>query len=269
MTSCSPLGCLSPTNLDSCHSLMQYSFIHQHEPPSSLPRDDVKFHTAMWDNDVLANCTSCGIANGLSFFSSLSSFSLPIDTTDVNNFYSLSTGYSPLIPGSDLGGDPTAVLKVLQDTGFKINYPGKEEYSYTYPAVFGVLDYTSRKALMNGIYFLGFVYGAFALTLKDKEEVDKKEVWDDSEIEETLHPTEDKPWSWGGHVMIMIGYTGMKDSDYVTLVTWGEKRKATWRWVKRRLVASYGISFPELFNSQEVNFIGLTKSEINEFLRIK
>ena len=268
MTSISPLGCQPPTRLNECCSLQKYSFISEQTPPPSLMREGGKFIIEMWDNNILANCTSCGIADGLSYFVSLGYFTLPITTADVNAFYSLSTGYSPNIPGSDLGGEPTHVLEILQDKGYKLQYPGKKDYSYTFPAVFGVIDYSSRKSIANGIYSLGFVYGAFALTLMDQKRVYEDEVWDDDMLLELENGKNDLPWSWGGHVMIIIGYTGLGDCDFVTLVTWGRKYKATWRWVEKRLVALYGVSFPELFNTHGFNPAGLNTQEVNEFLHI-
>lgn len=243
-----PMGCKQPTRLNDAPTLKRFKAIVERQAPPVLDRSKIIYPTSMYDNDRYGNCTSAAVANTMNISATLDGFTLPIDNVDVDTFYAQCTGWNPTIPGTDNGADPTLVLGRLASQGFTLHHGGK--YNYSYIGTFGTVDIDDRNALANTMDILGSFYGAFGMAQADSITASQNGVFDINT------PGNQTAWSWGGHLMCGYYYTGLSDTDLVYLATWGGLRAATWRWVRARLSAAYGVAFRQIMTSRGLNHLG-------------
>lgn len=196
--------------------------------PARLIRDHIDPAPLMLGNDQLGNCTSVGIANHLRATAALGGYQIDICTGDAVRFYSESTGYNPAMPGSDQGGVEVDVLTVASSTGYTL------DNGWSYTPLWGSADPQDRNALALITAGMGAAYLGVQLTQADQS----TGLWD------TGQPGENVPW--GGHCLLLWDYTGLADDDTVTLLTWGTKQKATWRWLRERVAEAHGLLWPQL-----------------------
>lgn len=69
-------------------------------------------------NDTLGDCTSAGAAHIIDSVTADAGAACVITRAQCVSFYSLSTGYSPTVPGSDQGGDEVTVCQTWQQKGY-------------------------------------------------------------------------------------------------------------------------------------------------------
>jgi hypothetical protein len=216
-------------------------------PPPKLLRDQVAYPFApqMDANDQIGDCTAVGVANYARGVAALNGFGLPIPTDAVVGLYSASCGYVPGDPSTDQGGVELNVLAYQLQSGFP--YGGQA------PLVgdFATFDPTDRALFATTMANLGLVYMGVNLSVSDQA----SQTWDTNPPASAGDPT---PGSWGGHCLLAWAYTGLADDDLVTLVTWGcLDYKATWRWVRARCEEAHAIIFPDLQQTNRLNFAGL------------
>lgn len=243
-----PLGCKRPTRTGQLPNGRLLRAMIEPRAPAVIDRSATTFPMNMYDNDKYGNCTAAAVANGMQASCALNGFHMDISTPDVDAFYAMCTGWSPTVPGSDQGADPTLVMRDLYTKGFTLNHGGR--YSYTYNGTPWLIEAADRNSLGNTINVFGYVYGAFGLSESDSDAVENDIVWD------TTNPGNQTPWSWGGHLMDIYDYTGLGDTDTVRLITWGEFRKATWRWVRSRMDTAYGVAYRSLLPERTRNQLG-------------
>jgi hypothetical protein len=133
------------------------------------------------------------------------------------------------------------VLRFQQRSGFDIG----EQTPLV--ADFAVADPTDRRLLASIMARLGVGYWGVDLALADQ----LAPVWD------VTTPGDQTPGSWGAHCVIAWDYSGLGDTDLVTLGTWGRWQQATWRWVRTRLVEAYGLAWRQLMPATGVTWLGL------------
>lgn len=197
--------------------------------PARLVRDHIDPAPLMLANDQIGDCTSVGIANHLRATAALAGYQIDVSTGDAIRFYSESTGYNPANPDSDQGGVEVDVLGIAGRDGYHLDHGA-------YYPLWGTIDPQDRNALALVVAGMGCAYLGVQLAVADQA----PGVWD---IDRSGDNT---PGSWGGHCLLLWDYTGLADEDEVTLLTWGTRQKATWRWVQSRIMEAHGLIWPQM-----------------------
>lgn len=197
--------------------------------PTRLVRDHIDPAPLMLANDQIGDCTSVGLANHLRATASLAGYQIDVSTGDAVRFYSESTGYRPANAESDQGGVEVDVLGIAGRDGYHLDHG-------TYYPLWGTVDPQDRKALALVVAGMGCAYLGVQLAAADQA----PGVWD------TDRTGDNTPGSWGGHCLLLWDYTGLGDNDLVTLLTWGVRQKATWRWLHSRIMEAHGIIWPQM-----------------------
>jgi hypothetical protein len=196
------------------------------------------------DNDKLGLCTAAGYANAARALAILNGFAIDIPTDDVVQFYADSTGYDPTVPGSDQGAVELDVLAHQLQAGFARTTGDMNPFV----ADFATFDPDIRAQMAWAMARFGTAYLGVELALADID----AEVWD------TDAPGDQTPGTWGGHCLVAWEYDGLDDGNHVTLLTWGLKKLATWRWLRSRCVEAHALIFRQLQKTDGTNFAGLT-----------
>lgn len=203
--------------------------------PPRMIRSNVNFSPLLLANNVLGNCTSAGIGNTIRAVSALGGFQTNISDENAVSFYSQSTGYSPNVPGSDDGGVEVDVLANAARQG----YPVENERLYP---LWGSLDPQDQNGIRCVAQAFGTTYLGVKLAIADQANVGA--VWDTNTPAEDGDPT---PGSWGGHCLLAgAEWYGTQDTDIVLLTTWGTQQRATWRWVRSRIMEAHALAFRQL-----------------------
>ncbi|PYD47172.1 hypothetical protein [Novacetimonas pomaceti] len=209
------------------------------QAPPRLIRDAIDPAPLMLGNDVLGDCTSAGIGNHIRATAALGGFQVDVTTAQAEAFYCLSTGYVPGDPETDNGGVEVDVLTTAQRSG----------YAVTGQALFplwGSADPSDLNGVRNIMAGLSAVYLGVQLAGADMwqdGDGNLAPVWDTDTPAGRGDPT---PGSAGGHCLLGWDYTGIGDTDTVTLLTWGAKQRATWRWVRSRIMEAHGLAWRQL-----------------------
>ena len=204
------------------------------EAPNAVIRTGIEPNPQMFANDRLSDCTAASTYNGARGIYKLVTQSSSIDLTatvdDVIQFYSDCTGYNPNDPKTDTGANIDHVMKTAMLRGI----PTRTERLYPLTAEFNIQD---QESIRNGLDMFGALHLGVGLALADQ---DTSRVWD------TTTPGDQTLASWGWHDLNLWEYTGKNDTDIVTLLTWGGKQKATWRWVRARAAIAAATAFHQL-----------------------
>ncbi|RFD18588.1 hypothetical protein DY926_15845 [Komagataeibacter melaceti] len=210
------------------------------QAPARLDRSHIDPHPAMLGNDRIGDCTSAGIGNHLHATAALAGFDVADITTDAAvRFYSLSTGYVPGKPATDNGGIEVDVLGYAQREGYALA-------TQTLFPLWGSADPADLNGVRNIAAGLSAAYLGVQLADADMwqdQDGNLPPVWDTDSPAAHGDPT---PGSAGGHCLLLWDYTGTADTDLVTLLTWGAKQKATWRWVRSRIMEAHGLAWRQL-----------------------
>lgn len=211
------------------HHLMQ-----DRVAPTKLIRGHIDPSPVLADNDEIGDCTAVGLANSIRCLSALNGFSTDTPTPSVIQFYEDSTGYNPSNPSSDQGGVEADILAFAGRNGYAL----PEQTLYP---LWGTIDPGNFNSIRLAAASLGSVYLGVNLAIADQALIGS--TWDtDTRLDEG-DPT---AGSWGGHCLVLWDYDGCDDADTVTLLTWGQKQKATWRWLRSRLEEAHGVLWPQL-----------------------
>lgn len=201
--------------------------------PPWLDRSSVNPAPIMGGNDALGDCTSVGLANSIRAVSALNGYQTAISAEDAISFYAHSTGYEVGHPETDRGGVEVDVLTYAATYGLKL------ENERLYP-LWGSIDPDDLNGMRLAMTNLGPVYLGVQLAIADQATMGH--LWD-TEAQSAGDPT---PGSWGGHCLLAWDYTGTEDTDEVTLLTWGTTQRATWRWLRSRMMEVHGLLWPQL-----------------------
>ncbi|MCE2574401.1 hypothetical protein [Komagataeibacter sp. FNDCR2] len=209
------------------------------QAPARLDRSGIDPAPLMLGNDVLGDCTSAGIGNHIRATAALAGFQVEMDVADAVRFYSRSTGYDPGNPATDNGGVEVDVLTTALREGYAL------ETQTLFP-IWGSADPTDLNRIRNITAGLSCAYLGVQLAQADMwedQDGNLPPVWDTDSPADHADPT---PGSAGGHCLLLWDYTGTTDTDLVTLLTWGAKQKATWRWVRSRIMEVHGLAWRQL-----------------------
>ncbi|CAP57495.1 hypothetical protein [Gluconacetobacter diazotrophicus] len=223
------LGCLPAATRPGQPVLTGLRMMARQSPPR-LIRDHIDPAPLMLGNDVLGDCTAAGIGNHIRATAALAGYQVAVRAEDAEAFYTASTGYVPGDPSTDQGGVEVDVLTHAARNGYALA-------DQTLYPVWGSADPEDLNGLRNIMAGLGAAYLGVQLALADQPE---DGVWD------TTTPGDQTPGSWGGHCLLAWAYDGTAEDSLVSLLTWGGIRKATWRWVRSRIMECHGLAWRQL-----------------------
>ncbi|GCE83088.1 hypothetical protein MSKU9_1229 [Komagataeibacter diospyri] len=209
------------------------------QAPVRLDRSGINPAPLMLGNDVLGDCTSAGIGNHLRATAALAGFQITVATPDAVQFYSRSTGYVPGNPATDNGGVEVDVLTTALRNGYALA-------DQTLFPLWGSADPGDLNGIRNITAGLSAAYLGIQLATADMwedQDGNLPPVWDTDSPADHGDPT---PGSAGGHCLLLWDYAGTADTDLVTLLTWGSLQKATWRWVRSRIMEAHGLAWRQL-----------------------
>ena len=165
-----------------------------------------RFYWGQLGNDQYGDCT-CAAACHQTDTWRLATWREPVATTqDALTAYSAISGFDPTDPSTDRGAQMLDALKYWRNVGIS----GRKIEAFT-QCTHGMLSHAI--ALFGGAY-IGL---ALPKTAQDQE------IWRPVSTKDGS----DAPWSWGGHAVNVVAY----DPTGVVLVTWGERKRATWDFV--------------------------------------
>ena len=204
--------------------------------PPVLNRSHIPYAPGLYHNDTLGNCTAAGLANAaLAFALARSGFAPVIEPDKVVDFYALCVGNPPDLVAAE-GCVELDVLTRASTDG--VDFGQQVPLGLTY----GVADPKDRSEIAHITLTYGSAYIGITLTERDMDTIAAGGSWDDD--------GSDASPPAGGHCLLVWDYLGLKDTDPVRLATWGQLQTATWRWLGRRLVEAYAISWPQLVGPQ-------------------
>lgn len=207
--------------------------------PTRLVRNQIDPAPLMLGNDMVGDCTAAGIGNHIRATAALGGYQIDVTVADALRFYARSTGYTPGNPATDNGGVEVDVLTTALRSGYALA-------DQTLFPLWGSAQATDLNGIRNITAGLSAAYLGVRLAVADMW-VDAAgalaPVWDTRTPAWQGDPT---PGSAGGHCLLLWAYTGTDDTDIVTLLTWGTKQKATWRWLRSRLMEAHGLAWRQL-----------------------
>ena len=210
--------------------------------PAKIDRSSIAFLPGMYCNDRIGDCTAAGLANAARAQAALGGFDIGIADDDVVGFYSASTGYDANHPWTDRGAVETDVLAYQLKAGFGTagQTPLVGEWA--------TIDPSDVNALRNVVAWVGAAYIGVQLAIADQS----SGLWDVG-----AGAGDGAPGSWGGHCVCLWDYQGTDDDSLVTLLSWGTRRLATWRWLRSRMDEAHAVFWRQLFTPSGLNFAGV------------
>lgn len=207
--------------------------------PQRLRRERIDPAPLMLGNDVLGDCTAAGIGNHIRATAALAGYQVAVYTDDAVRFYARSTGYVPDNPLTDQGGAEVDVLSTALRAGYALA-------DQTLFPLWGSVDTGDLNGIRNITAGLSAAYLGVRLARAD--------MWEDATgslapVWDTVTPAshgDPTPGSAGGHCLLLWDYDGTGDTDPITLLTWGSLQRATWRWLRSRLMEAHGLAWRQL-----------------------
>ena len=241
-----------PSQLAKAANLGRYE-IARRLPPPTLDRSAIHYRPQLFANNQIGDCTAAGMGNAALAVSALNGSTAIVMEPAVVSFYSAVTGYDPNVPGSDRGAVLADVMSYQYNTGFQTGAQLLVGPWATYnPQDRGLMALTMAEL---GISILGV-----KLSVNDMNAVSAGDVLD-------LPPTpgpNDVPGSAGLHCLLIFDYTGLNDTDLVTLPTWGMRQPATWRWVADRVDEAHVVVWRNLQQVNGLNWNGIDYDRMEE-----
>ncbi|GBQ13026.1 hypothetical protein AA16663_1350 [Komagataeibacter rhaeticus DSM 16663] len=207
--------------------------------PTRLVRSQIDPAPRMLGNDMAGDCTAAGIGNHIRATAALGGYQIAVTATDALGFYARSTGYVPGNPATDHGGIEVDILTTALRSGYALA-------DQTLFPLWGSAEADDLNGIRNITAGLSAAYLGVRLATADMWTDTANAlapVWDTHTPAWRGDPT---PGSAGGHCLLLWDYTGTDDTDLVTLLTWGTRQKATWRWLRSRLMEAHGLAWRQL-----------------------
>ncbi len=193
--------------------------------PPSMDRSHIDYRPKGYDNDTRPVCTIVGLAECARAAAALQGFDIAITTADVDTAYAAAGGGADGLVEAD-------VLTWQVQHGFRV--AARQD-----ALVAGCMTIRpdDLNAIRQACVWTGAVYLGVDLALADQAALDVPDsVWDAGG---DVSP-------WGGHCLLLWDYAGVRDTDTVRLVTWGELRRATWAWIRSRMVEAHAVQFRQI-----------------------
>jgi len=198
-------------------------------PPPTLDRSALHYQPAMDHNDVIGDCTAAGLANALDAWTATKGYTSRVDPDKVLRFYAATIGHPEYTFDQLTQTDGAYMVDVL-------SYQARHGFDtceglIPHTADYARVDLGFRSYLALGMSHLGCCYVGVDLTDHDMT----SDVWDDD--------GSDRSSVVGGHCIVLWDYAGLDDNSIVRIATWGTLKRATWRWLDRRLQEAYVLAW--------------------------
>jgi hypothetical protein len=177
--------------------------------PPAVTYSDKLSAIGMMLNDQLGDCTCAAMGHAVQVWTACNGAEVTVSDADVQAAYVGACGYVPGDPSTDNGGVEIDVLNYFRQTGI-----GGHKI-----AAFVALDVKNREHVKLAVDLFGGAYIGVALPNSAKNQ----DVWS---VAISGDQGDITPGSWGGHAIYVVDY----DADGITVITWGQKKKATWAW---------------------------------------
>jgi hypothetical protein len=236
------LGKRAPKHLDRLPRLRAYTNGLPVAPPT-LAWSDKMTALGMMDNDKLGDCTCASAGHILQAWTANASTQFVAPDADVLAMYEGACGYNPADPSTDQGGVESDVLTWWTKNtlaGHKID-------------AFVQVNPRNLTDIQDAAWLLGGAYLGVALPIACQNQ----EVWD-----APVGPLtgDNAPGSWGGHAVPLVDY----DLSGATVITWGARKKLTWRWFAAYCDEAYGLLSDDWFEDNGNVPNGFNVSQIKQ-----
>lgn len=238
-----------PARLAKAPSLLAHPLAAQ-KAPAQLDRSKLPYQPGLYQNDDFPDCTAAAMANSASLIAALNGYDLKIDPVKVLAFFAACVGL-PDDPAQLALSDGAVLLDVMArqaSQGFDIG-------PQLLVGGFVSVPQDQREVLANCMARFGAGNWGVALSVSDQN----MPIWD------TIAPAsagDPSPASWGRHNLVGVDYTGLGDTDLVSLATWGGIQKATWRWVLARVEEAYAVIWRQLAKADTHFWTGLNYDQM-------
>lgn len=180
-------------------------------------------------NDRYGDCTCAAVGHAIQMFTANTGAEVTISDADVLHLYTTVTGqegaaFDPATGANDRGAMIEDALKEWRKNGVA----GHQLGAYT------GIDVTRLDDLRAAIAYLGVVDIGAALPLSAQSQM----VWD---VTDPALKGDAEPGSWGGHSIILTDY----DDDGLICITWGQRKRMTWRWFSAYCDEAYALLSPD------------------------
>jgi hypothetical protein len=216
------------------------------EEPTVLPRvpDRAEWSKKvaawpMYANDKLGDCTCAAVGHMEEAWSAnIDKPEVPDEQAVLDLYWATGT--------EDVGRYCLDVLNYWQSTGFG----GDRERVMAFVQI----DPRNREHVELACWMFGGVYLGVGLPKSAQTQKDEWTVVDGPDAE---------PWSWGGHCVNLVDYTGERGP---VCVTWGRLMTMTWEFFDKYCDEAYAIISPDWFNSELVSPVGFKFDELKKDL---
>ena len=206
-------------------------------PPASVDWTAKVANWPMMLNDSLGDCTCAAAGHMIQAWTA--NIGAPFVPTDpqVETAYEAVGGYRPGDQSTDNGAVELDVLNFWRKTGIA----GHLIMAYVAVAT------SNQERVKQAVNLFGGVYIGLALPVTAQSQ----DVWDVS-FWGRLNGTS-APGSWGGHAVPVLAY----DADGLTCITWGAKKRMTWKFFAAYCDEAYAPLSPDWIGANGLDPAGL------------
>jgi hypothetical protein len=177
---------------------------------------------------------------------------IQVSDKDVVEAYSAVSGYDPATGANDNGVYLLDVCNYMRKVGM-----GREKDGSRHTiAAFAKVDVRNHDHVRLASWMFGGLYYGAGLPISAQGQIHAGQPWT------VVSGDSGKPYSWGGHAMYSTGY----DKDYVGLVTWGRRQKATWEWWDTYVDEAYVHVTEDYMSATGKTPRGFDSAKLQEFL---
>ena len=211
--------------------------------PPVLDRSHIAYAPQMFGNADCGDCTWAAVGNAILAQWALFRVAEKLPDASAVTMYQRQARYVLGNDATDLGANEVDVLTWQAQHGFD----GGQQAPYA--GLWANLprdDWNGQRVAMAR---LGVCYYAVDLAMADQT----PGTWD------TNTAGDQTPGSWGAHAIIGWSYGGTSDTDTVTLITWGAPQRATWRWLRSRVVEAHMLVHPQISGADRLTGCGIDR----------
>ena len=219
-------------------------------PPDSIDWTKGVQDFGMMLNDQLGCCTCAAVYHARQIWTLNSSTEITEPDSDVLALYEQACGYNPNTPTTDNGGVEQNVLSYLLNTGAPVGTTGQRNKILAFIEVDPRNIQDVKRTIADcGVAYIGFQVPSNIMP----SDGEPPKVWDY------------RPFTTceGGHAIVCVGY----DANYVTVISWGEVYKMTWRFFSHYVDEVYAIADPSWFNSTGQTPLNMTIQQLETLMQ--
>ncbi len=217
------------------------------QAPPRLDRSHVAYAPQLQGNGVCGDCTWAAVGNAILAQAALLRYRANVPDTAAVTMYQRQAGYDPANPATDTGANEVDVLTWQAQHGFDASQEAP------YVGLWANLARDDWNAQRLAASRFGVCYYAIDLALADQS----PGTWD------ITTPGDQTPGGWGGHAVVGCwSYTGIEDTDLVTIITWGAPQLATWRWMRSRVVEAHVLVHPQICGTDRFTGAGIDRDRL-------